>query len=151
MKDIKVIEPTIISAMTPIRVAAYCRVSTQRKKQESSLKAQIVHFTRRISETSEWELVGIYVEQESGLGTQNRSELERLFEDCQAGRIDLVLIKSISRLSRNTLNALTIFNHLFDRGIELRFDLENFSSKDKRVRQMFALIAAIAQEDSWSS
>ena len=85
-----------------------------------------------------------------GIGPQNRSELERLFEDCQAGRIDLVLMKSISRLSRNTLNASTIFNHLFDRDIELRFELENLSSKDKRVRQMFAMIATIAQEKSWS-
>lgn len=72
----------------------------------------------------------------------------RLLHDCESGHIDLVLMKSISRLSRNTLDALIIFNRLFDKGIELRFELENLSSKDERVRQMFAMIAAISQQES---
>lgn len=149
MNNIRIIEPTVINATPLLRVAVYCRISTEREEQECSLKAQIDHFTYRIHETPEWEFAGIYAEQESGVNT-NRSELMRLLHDCEAGQIDLALLKSTSRLSRNTLDALTIFNHLLGKGIELRFEVENLSTKDKRIRQMFAMLAAMAQEESWS-
>ena len=150
MKTIRTIEPIKASVPQTFRVAAYCRVSTQLEEQESSLKAQVAHFTHLINETPKWEFAGIYAEQESGVGTKNRREFLRLINDCEAGLIDIVLIKSISRLSRNTLDALTVFNRLFEKGIELRFEIEKLSSKDKRVRQMFSMLAAISQQESWS-
>ena len=147
MSNIQVIEPT--NSRLP-RVAAYCRVSTEKEEQKSSLQSQIAHFTQRIFENPEWEFAGVYAEQQTGLNVTGRSELQRLLHECAAGRVDLVLMKSISRLSRNTLDALTIFNGMITREIELQFDLENLSTNDRKVRQMFAMLAAIAQNDSWS-
>ena len=148
MKTIHVIEPTIATHRPS--VAAYCRVSTEKEEQETSLEAQIAHFTSRISSNHEWEFAGIYAEQKSGTRVENRSELNRLLTDCEAGHIDLILMKSISRLGRNTLDALNIFNKLIALGIEVQFELEQLSTKDERVRKMLAYLAAIAQNESWS-
>ena len=150
MRTIRVIEPSCANNQKLLRVAAYCRVSTQREEQESSLKSQVMHFTRLICENSEWEFAGVYAEQQSGLHVSDRSELERLLHACDTGRVDIVLMKSISRLSRNTVDALKILNGVIEKGIELRFDLENLSTKDERVRQMFAMITGVAQHESWS-
>ena len=150
IRTIRVIEPSCADNQKLLRVAAYCRVSTQREEQESSLKSQVMYFTRLICENPEWKFAGVYAEQQSGLNISGRSELEKLLCECDAGRVDIVLMKSVSRLSRNTVDALKILNGVIENGIELRFDLENLSTKDKRVRQMFAMIAGIAQQESWS-
>jgi len=150
IRTIRVIAPSYADNQRLLRVAAYCRVSTQREEQESSLKSQVMHFTRLICENPEWEFAGVYAEQQSGLHVSDRSELERLLHACDTGRVDIVLMKSVSRLSRNTVDALKILNGVIEKGIELRFDLENLSTKDERVRQMFAMIAGVAQHESWS-
>ena len=148
MKTIHIIEPSVTTYRP--RVAAYCRVSTEKEEQESSLEAQIAHFTSRISSNHEWEFAGIYAEQKSGTRIKNRSELNRLLADCEAERIDLILMKSISRLGRNTLDALIILNRLIALRIEVQFELEQLSTKDERVRKILAYLAAIAQTESWS-
>jgi Site-specific recombinases, DNA invertase Pin homologs len=149
-KTIRVIEPNVPPKPPLLRVAAYCRVSTEREEQECSLKAQVSHFTKLICDNPEWDFAGIYAESESGVRMKNRHELDRLLADCDAGQIDIVLMKSISRLSRNTLDTLTIYNQVVLKGIELRFELEHLSTNDKRVRKMFTTLAAVAQNDSWA-
>jgi len=134
----------------PLRVAAYCRVSTEHEEQECSLEAQATHFTQLIEANPDWKLVGIYTEQYSGLGTQGRSELNRLLRACARGRVDIVLCKSISRLTRNTVDALTILDGMVAKGIELRFEIEGISTRDLRIRQLFAMMAGLAQHESWS-
>jgi Site-specific recombinases, DNA invertase Pin homologs len=148
-KTIRVIEPVVPDVPPLLRVAAYCRVSTEKEEQECSLKAQVAHFTKLICDNPEWKFAGVYAEYESGTRIKERRELTRFLADCDAGRIDIVLMKSISRLSRNTLDALTIYNQVVLKGIELRFELERLSTNDKRVRKMFTTLAAVAQNDSW--
>ena len=148
MAEVRIIPRTISAEPRKLRVAAYCRVSTQQEEQECSLKAQVAHFTKRICDNPEWEFAGIYAEQGSGTRIKEWREMERLLADCEADRIDIVLTKSISRLSRNTVDALAIYNQVVRKGIELQFELERLSTNDKRVRKLFATLAAIAQNES---
>ena len=120
MRKIRVIEATPSSSVVPIRVAAYCRVSTEREEQKSSLQTQAAHFTRIINETLGWELVGIYAEQSSALDIESRNEFNRLLADCDARLIDIVLMKSISRFSGNTVDVLQILNKLVEKGGEAK-------------------------------
>lgn len=116
---------TIIPAITAqeslhrLKVAAYCRVSTDHDEQTQSLKSQAAHFTGIISENPDWDFAGIYAEQESGTGTENRDELNRMLADCEAGKINLILTKSMSRFSRNTLDTLKILAQLLKLDVEV--------------------------------
>ena len=90
-----------------LRVAAYCRVSTETDEQATSYDAQIEHYTDYIGKHPGWELAGIYADDGiSGTNTKKREEFNRLIEDCMAGRVDMVVTKSISRFARNTLDCL---------------------------------------------
>ena len=90
-----------------LRVAAYCRVSTDRDEQESSYEAQVEHYTEFIDRNPEWQLAGIYADDGiSGTNTKKREEFNRMIEDCMASKIDIVITKSISRFARNTLDCL---------------------------------------------
>jgi len=84
-----------------LKVAAYCRVSTEYDEQTLSLKSQVTHFTCIINENPDWDFAGIYAEQESGTGIENRDELNRMLADCEARKINLILTKSMSRFGRN--------------------------------------------------
>ena len=89
------------------RVAAYCRVSTDTEEQATSYEAQKEHYTEYISRNNEWELVEIYADDGiSALSTRNRDEFNRMIDDCKAGKIDMILTKSISRFARNTVDLL---------------------------------------------
>ena len=101
-----------------IRVAAYCRVSTDHEDQETSFEAQQTHFTNLISGNPGWELVGIYADEESGIRAQKRENFMRMIADCEAGKIDMVLSKSISRWARNTLDSLKYIRKL--KALEIR-------------------------------
>lgn len=84
-------------------VAAYCRVSTDSEEQETSYEAQIEHYTEYIQKNPEWELVGIFVDEDlSGTDTRKRREFNRMPEECMARKINMVINKSISRFARNT-------------------------------------------------
>ena len=85
------------------KVAAYCRVSTQQEIQFHSLEAQAKYFIEFIGQHPQWELVSIYADQASGRNNIHMKEFQRMMEDCRAGEIDLILVKSISRLGRNTV------------------------------------------------
>ena len=91
------------------RVAAYARVSTDHEDQETSLSAQTEYYRKKITEHPGWEFVEIYVDDGiSGLSTKHREGFNRMVEDCLAGRIDLILTKSISRFARNTVDTVTV-------------------------------------------
>lgn len=88
-----------------LRVAAYCRVSTESDEQATSYEAQIEHYTEFIGKHPGWVLAGIYADDGiSGTNTKKREEFNRLIDDCMAGRVDMVVTKSISRFARNTLD-----------------------------------------------
>lgn len=96
-----------------LRVAAYCRVSTDSDEQASSYEVQIEHYTEFIKKNSEWEFAGIFADDGiSGTNTKKRDEFNRMIDECMAGNIDMIITKSISRFARNTLDCLQYIRKL---------------------------------------
>ena len=90
------------------KVAGYCRVSTQQEIQHHSLDTQREYYEKRINSNPGWEFVGIYADEASGRNNRNMYDFQRMMDDCRAGEIDLILVKSISRLGRNTLQCIGV-------------------------------------------
>ena len=104
------------------RVAAYARVSMETDLLLHSLSAQVSHFSSLIQGNAGWEYVGVYADSGvTGTSTEHRDEFKRLLADCDAGLIDIVLAKSISRFARDTVDCLKAVRHLKDIGVEVRF------------------------------
>ena len=98
-----------------LRVAAYCRVSTDSDEQATSYEAQIEHYTEFIQKNPEWVLAGIFADDGiSGTNTKKRDEFNRMIDECHAGNIDMIITKSISRFARNTLDCLKFIRELKD-------------------------------------
>lgn len=96
-----------------LRVAAYCRVSTDSDEQATSYEAQIEHYTLFIQNNPEWKLAGIFADDGiSGTNTKKRDEFNRMIEECKAGNIDMIITKSISRFARNTIDCLKYIRQL---------------------------------------
>ena len=109
-----------------LRVAAYCRVSTDMEEQASSYASQIRSYTEVISQHEGWELVDIYADEAvSGTKMDRREDFNRLMADCRKGRIDRVLVKSMSRFSRNTKDCLAALRELTRLGVTVQFEKEN--------------------------
>lgn len=133
------------------RVAAYARVSTEQDAQQNSYEAQIDYYTKYIQSKPDWEFVGIYADEGiSGTSYKNRTGFNKMYEDAKAGKIDLILTKSISRFSRNTVDSLTVTRELKAKGVEVYFEKENISSMDKTAELVFTMLSSIAQEESRS-
>lgn len=116
-----------------LRVAAYCRVSTDSEEQATSYEAQIEHYTEYIQKNPEWELAGIFADEGlSGTDTRKRGEFNRMIEECMAGKINMVITKSISRFARNTLDCLKYIRQLKDRNIPVFFEKENINTMDSK-------------------
>lgn len=133
------------------RVAAYCRVSTMSDNQEGSYEIQRAVYTRKITEEPEWTLAGIYADRGiSGTQASRRPQFLKLIEDCEAGKIDIVICKSISRFSRNTLDAVTYIQKLLGLGVRLIFEKEGIDTDSKFSEMLITVLAAFAQEESRS-
>ena len=112
-----------------LRVAAYCRVSTDSDEQASSYEVQVEHYTQFIQKNPEWELAGIFADDGiSGCNTKKRDEFNRMIEECMAGRIDMIIMKSISRFARNTLDCLKYIRELKEKNIPVFFEKEYIST-----------------------
>jgi len=134
-----------------LRVAAYCRVSTDSEEQATSYEAQVEHYTNYIKGNSEWELAGIYADDGiTGTNTKKRDEFNRMIEDCMEGKIDMVITKSISRFARNTLDCLKYIRQLKDKNIPVFFEKENINSMDSKGEIMLTIMASLAQQESQS-
>jgi len=106
-----------------LRVAAYCRVSTETEEQNSSYEVQVAHYTDFIKKNAEWEFAGIFADDGiSGTNTKKREEFNRMIDECMEGNIDLVITKSISRFARNTLDCLKYIRQLKDKNISVFFE-----------------------------
>ena len=103
----------------PLRVATYCRVSTQQKEQDSSLELQESRYRRMIEENPNWTYVGIFSEKTTGLNLRGRSVFQNLMWCRRKGKIDLILTKSTSRFGRNTLNMLRALRELQGLGVDV--------------------------------
>lgn len=140
-----------VAALHKKRVAAYARVSTEQDAQQNSYETQIAYYTEFIKKKADWEFVGVYADEGiSGTSYKNRSGFNRMIEDAKAGKIDLILTKSISRFSRNTVDSLTVTRELKAKGVEVFFEKENISSMDKTAELVFTMLSSIAQEESRS-
>ncbi len=144
--------PSNNSKKQHLRVAAYCRVSTKREEQESSLKIQIEHFRNLIADNPEWSNVGIYAEQASGLKFKSRTEFQKMMRKCRRGKIDLILMKSISRFGRNTLDVLIALRELRRLGVDVYFESQELwlHQLGDDAEMVFTMLSAFAQNESES-
>ena len=134
-----------------LRVAAYCRVSTDMEEQESSYDAQVAHYTAVINDHDDWKLAGIYADKGiSGTSTKRREEFNRMIADCENGNIDMIVTKSISRFARNTLDCLKYIRQLKDLGIAIYFEKEAINTLDSKGEVLITIMASIAQQESQS-
>lgn len=133
------------------KVAAYARVSMESERLAHSLAAQISYYSELIQRNPNWEYAGVYADNfVSGTSTINRGEFQRMIRDCENGKIDIILTKSISRFARNTVDLLQAIRHLKELGVEVRFEKENLSSISSDGELILTLLAAFAEEESSS-
>ncbi len=142
-----------LSSETPkLRVAAYCRVSTQEEQQVGSFEMQIHHFTKRIQANPEWEMVEIY--QDEGISAttvEKRLGFQKMIADAVAGKIDLILTKSISRFGRNIVDILNNLRTLsaLNPPVSVEFETEGITyTGDGRNNLLIALLSALAEMES---
>ena len=135
----------------PKRVAAYCRVSRNLDMQQSSLETQIESYERIISEHLDWQLVEIYYDKGiSGTCAAKRPGFMRMIEDCKAGKIDMIIAKSISRFARNTVDTLEYTRLLRGLGVSVYFEAERVETTELFSEMLLTVYAAFAQEESHS-
>ena len=140
-------------ATTPkqLRVAAYCRVSTDDEEQLSSYEAQKNYYTQKIMTTPNWTMAGIYADEGiTGTSATKRPEFLKMIQKCKKKEIDLVLVKSISRFARNTLDCLKYIRALRELGIAVIFEKENINTLESESEMMITLMGAFAQAESES-
>lgn len=134
-----------------LRVAAFCRVSTETEEQNSSYEVQVAHYTEFIKKNAEWEFAGIFADDGiSGTNTKKREEFNRMIDECMEGNIDLVITKSISRFARNTLDCLKYIRQLKDKNISVFFEKENINTMDTKGEVLLTIMASLAQQESQS-
>jgi DNA invertase Pin-like site-specific DNA recombinase len=134
-----------------LRVAAYCRVSTETEEQNLSYEVQVAHYTEYIKKNTEWEFAGIFADDGiSGTNTKKREEFNRMIEECIEGNIDLVITKSISRFARNTLDCLKYIRQLKEKNIAVYFEKENINTMDAKGEVLLTIMASLAQQESQS-
>lgn len=134
-----------------LRVAAYCRVSTEEEEQQSSYEAQCSYYTEKIMTTPGWSMVEIYADEGiSGTSTRNRDSFNRMIRHCRRGKIDLILTKSISRFARNTVDCLNYIRALKAMGIGICFEKENIDTRSMDSELIVTFMGAFAQSESES-
>ena len=143
--------PKMNTVIPKKRVAAYCRVSTDTDEQATSYDEQISHYTERINNEPSWELAGIFTDDGiSGTNTKKREGFNKMIEECMAGKIDLIITKSISRFARNTVDCLKYIRMLKEKGVEIHFEKENIRTFDSQGEIMITIMASLAQQESES-
>ena len=148
MKKITRIESSIPIIKRRKKVAAYARVSTSAERLKHSLSAQISYYSAMIQANTEWEFVRVYADEYiSGTGTAKRTEFQNMIKDCEEGKIDIILTKSISRFARNTIDLLENIRRLKDLGIAVIFEKENINSMSGDGELMLTILASYAQEE----
>jgi DNA invertase Pin-like site-specific DNA recombinase len=133
------------------RVAAYCRVSTDDEAQAGSYELQVQYYTELIQDDPRMILVGVYADEGlSGTGVKKRKAFRQMIVDCEAGKIDLVITKNISRFARNTLDCVKYIRHLksLDPPVGILFENEHINTTSQSSEIMITLLSCIAQSES---
>ncbi|GEM_PF-183966 len=150
MPQVQVIQP-IQQQPKRLRVAAYARVSSDSTDQLNSLSVQVDYYTHLIQENPNWDFAGIYADEGiTGTSTKHREQFNRLLDDCRAGLIDRVLVKSASRFARNTADALASVREMKSLGVTVVFEKEGFDTETANGEMILSMICAAAQEESLS-
>ncbi len=156
-RAVTVIQPTArrIEAIPTIaptkKVAAYARVSTDNEEQLSSFEAQVDHYTRHIKANPAWTFIEVYYDEGiSATSTKKREGFNRMIADALAGKIDLIITKSVSRFARNTVDTLMIVRQLKEKGVEVYFEKENIYTLDSKGELLITIMSSLAQEESRS-
>ena len=133
------------------RVAGYARVSTDSDEQFTSYEAQIDYYTQYIQRRSDWQFVKVYTDEGiSGTNTKRREGFNTMIADALAGKIDLIVTKSVSRFARNTVDSLTTVRKLKEKGVEVYFEKENIYTLDSKGELLITIMSSLAQEESRS-
>ena len=131
-----------------LKVAAYARVSMESENLRHSLSTQVSYYSSLIQKNPTWDYVGVYADSGiSGTSIAKRGEFKRMLTDAEAGKIDLILTKSIQRFARNTVDLLNSVRRLKDIGVEVRFEKENISTFSGDGELMLTILASFAQEE----
>ena len=134
-----------------LRVAAYCRVSTDSDDQLISLDTQIKHYDSYIKANSDWDFAGLYYDEGiSATSTNRRIGFKQMVDDALEGKLDLIITKSVSRFARNTEDSLTTVRKLKDHGVEIYFEKENIWTLDAKGELLITIMSSLAQEESRS-
>lgn len=132
-----------------LRVAAYCRVSTELEEQESSYEAQVEYYTRKIAETDNWKMAGIYADDgKSATNTKKRDDFNAMIKDALDGKIDMILTKSVSRFARNTVDSLLTIRKLKEKNVAVVFEKEGVNTLDGTGEILITILSSLAQEES---
>lgn len=136
--------------LTYKKVAAYCRVSTLQEIQHHSLIAQQQYYAELIHNHPGWIFAGIYTDQASGRHNLKMRDFQRMMEDCRNGHIDLILVKSISRMGRNTVQFLQSCTELNRLGVDVYFEVEKLYINDPKAMRLLTIYASVYQNESES-
>lgn len=153
-KKVRVIEPTVKPKATAnsyrqLRVAAYCRVSTQMEEQLNSYEVQKNYYTEKINSEPKWKLVGIFADKGiTGTSALKRDEFQKMIRMCKRKQIDMIITKSISRFSRNTVNCLNYVRMLRQLDVDVFFEEQGIHSKDAGAEFYITIYGSIAQSES---
>jgi site-specific DNA recombinase len=133
------------------RTAGYARVSTDSEEQFTSYEAQVDYYTNYIKSRDDWEFVDVYTDEGiSATNTKHREGFKQMIADALAGKIDLIVTKSVSRFARNTVDSLTTVRQLKEKGIEIYFEKENIWTLDSKGELLITIMSSLAQEESRS-
>ena len=154
-KRVRTIAPTIepvnvYSSQYAIkRVAAYCRVSTKQDEQLNSYEVQRTHYEERIRTEPKWSLVGIFADKGiTGTSMKKRDEFNKMLRLCYKGKIDMIIVKSISRFARNTLDVIKITRKLREINVDVYFEEQGIHSIDPASEFYITIYGSIAQSES---
>ena len=154
-KKVRIIAETINSqentfqSYRRIRVAAYCRVSTKQEEQINSYEVQKKHYTEKINANPEWQMVGIFADKGiTGTSVLKRDEFNKMIKLCKSKKIDMILVKSISRFARNTVDCLHYTRMLKTLGIDVYFEEQGIHSIKSDAEFYISIYGTIAQSES---
>lgn len=140
------------AAKRQLRVAAYCRVSTDDEEQLTSYEAQMSYYTNKIASNPDWAMAGVFADEgKTGTSVKSRKDFQRMIRQCRRGQIDLILTKSLSRFARNTLDTVKYTRELRQLGIPVIFEKENLNSISWESEFLLTLYGAFAQSESEST
>ena len=137
-----------LSKSNKLRVAAYCRVSTKQEEQDNSLDNQKEYYYNLITSNENWEFVGIYADVASGTNQSKRKQFNDMIKDCKKNKIDLIIVKSVSRFGRNTVESLKTTRMLKEWGVDVYFETNGISTKRMKSETVLALLFSFAQAES---